>query len=78
MTNWVGVMAPVRTPPAVVAKLHDAFVAAVQAPDTRERYSTIGVDPLTAPTTAAFGTFVRDEFTRWEKVVRQSGIQLQQ
>ena len=78
VTNWVGVMAPVRTPPAVVAKLHDAFVAAVQAPDTRERYSTIGVDPLTAPTTAAFGTFVRDEFTRWEKVVRQSGIQLQQ
>ena len=78
VTNWVGVMVPVRTPPAVVAKLHDAFVAAVQAPDTRERYSTIGVDPLTAPTTAAFGTFVRDEFTRWEKVVRQSGIQLQQ
>ena len=78
VTNWVGVMVPVRTPPAVVAKLHDAFVAAVQAPDTRERYSTIGVDPLTAPTTAAFGIFVRDEFTRWEKVVRQSGIQLQQ
>lgn len=77
VTNWVGVMVPVKTPPAVVAKLHDAFVAAVQSADTRDRYSAIGLDPLTAPTTAAFGNFVRDEFTRWEKVVRQSGIQLQ-
>ena len=77
VTNWVGVMVPVKTPPAVVAKLHAAFVAAVQSADTKERYSAIGLDPLTAPTTTAFGTFVRDEFARWEKVVRQSGIQLQ-
>ena len=77
VTNWVGVMVPVKTPPAVVAKLHAAFVAAVQSADTKERYSAIGLDPLTAPTTTAFGTFVRDESARWEKVVRQSGIQLQ-
>ena len=37
-----------------------------------------GVDPLTSPSTAAFTTFVREEFGRWEKVVHQAGIQLQQ
>ncbi len=77
-TNWYGVMAPANTPPAVLARLHSAFVAAVESPDTRERYATIGIDPLVSPSSAAFGTFVREEFTRWEAVVRSSGIQLQQ
>jgi tripartite-type tricarboxylate transporter receptor subunit TctC len=75
-TNWLGVMAPGRTPPEAIAALHEAFVAAVQAPDTRERYATIGVDPATSPTSAAFGTFVREEFVRWTQVIKQGAIKL--
>src|SRR5688572_1742578 len=67
-TNWLGVMAPARTPPAVLERLHAVFTAAVNAPDTRERYASIGVDQTTSASGAAFGTFVRDEFARWEKV----------
>ena len=77
-TNWYGVMAPAATPPAIVARLHAAFVSAVEAPDTRERYASIGIDPMVSQSTVAFASFVRDEFVRWEKVVRSSGIQLQQ
>jgi tripartite-type tricarboxylate transporter receptor subunit TctC len=76
-TNWYGVMAPAATPPAVVARLHAAFLSAVEAPETRERYAGLGVDPVVSQSPAAFATFVREEFTRWEKVVRGSGIQLQ-
>ena len=78
VTNWIGVVVPARTPAATVERLRAALVAAVDASDTRERYATIGVDPFTAPSAAAFGTFMREEFARWEKVVRQTGIQLQQ
>ena len=77
-TNWYGVMAPAATPPAVITRLHAAFVSAVEAPDTRERYARVGVDPITSQSTAAFASFVRDEFARWEKVVRSTGIHLQQ
>jgi tripartite-type tricarboxylate transporter receptor subunit TctC len=77
-TNWLGVMAPARTPPAVLERLHAVFTAAVNAPDTRERYASIGVDQTTSASGAAFGTFVRDEFARWEKVVKQSGVKLTQ
>jgi tripartite-type tricarboxylate transporter receptor subunit TctC len=70
-TNWLGVMVPVRTAPATIARLHSALTAAVDAPESRERYTSIGVDPLTSPSTAAFTTFVREEFGRWEKVVHQ-------
>ena len=76
--NWYGVMAPAATPPAVVARLHDAFVAAVTASDTRERYANLGLVPLYQPTAAAFGTMVREEFARWGKIVAASGVHLQQ
>lgn len=77
-TNWYGMMAPAATPPAVVARLHAAFVSAVQAPETRERYAGLGIDPTTSQSTGAFATFVREEFARWGKVVRNTSIQLQQ
>ena len=76
-TNWYGVMAPAATPAAVVARLHAAFLSAVEAPETRERYAGLGVDPVVSQSPAAFANFIREEFTRWEKVVRGSGIQLQ-
>jgi tripartite-type tricarboxylate transporter receptor subunit TctC len=78
VTNWIGVVVPARTPAATVERLRAALVAAVESTDTRERYTAIGVDPLTAPSAAVFGTFMRDELARWEKIVRQTGIQLQQ
>ena len=76
-TNWLGVMAPAKTPAAVIERLHAAFAAAVAAPESRERYSSVGVDPLVSKTPAAFGGFVRDEFARWEKVVRQANVKVQ-
>lgn len=77
-TNWYGVMAATATPPAVIAKLHAAFSAAVQAADTRERYAGVGVDPIYSETPGAFGSFMREEFARWGKVVRSRGIKLEQ
>jgi len=76
-TNWLGVMAPAKTPPAILERLYAAFSAAVAAPETRERYATVGVDSSVSKSPAAFGSFVRDEFARWEKVVRQANVQLQ-
>jgi tripartite-type tricarboxylate transporter receptor subunit TctC len=77
-TNWYGVMVPTATPPAAVSRLHAAFISAVGAPETRERYAGVGVDPLTSKSPAAFASFVQEEFTRWGKVVRSTGIRLQQ
>ena len=76
--DLVRVMAPAAVPPATLTRLHAALVSAAQAPETRERYASIGVDPIVSASPAAFTTFVRDEFARWEKVVRSTGIKLQQ
>jgi tripartite-type tricarboxylate transporter receptor subunit TctC len=71
--NWYGLLAPARTPPAVVAKLHDAVVAALDAPDVRDKLVQSGAIP--APTTSAeFGQILRDELARWGRVVREKNI----
>jgi tripartite-type tricarboxylate transporter receptor subunit TctC len=76
--NWYGVMAPAGTPPALLDRLHAAFAAAVNTPETRERLSAAAVEPMSSESPIAFGQFVREEFARWGQVVRATGIQLQQ
>jgi tripartite-type tricarboxylate transporter receptor subunit TctC len=71
--NWYGLLAPAKTPPAVIAKLHDAVVTAINAPDVQERLVQSGAVP--APTSSAqFAQFLSDELARWGRVVREKNI----
>jgi tripartite-type tricarboxylate transporter receptor subunit TctC len=70
--GW-GVMAPARTPPAVVDRLHGAIVAAVNAPDVRERFGALAVEPRTN-TPAQFRALLESDLRRWAEVVRNAGI----
>jgi tripartite-type tricarboxylate transporter receptor subunit TctC len=71
--NWYGLLAPAGTPPAVIAKLHGAFVAAINDPVIKEKLIQSGAIPV-ANSPAEFGKFLKDEYDRWGKVVREKGI----
>jgi tripartite-type tricarboxylate transporter receptor subunit TctC len=71
--NWYGLLAPAKTPVAVLAKLHDAVAATLDAPDVREKLVQSGAIP--APTSSAeFGKLLADELARWGRVVREKNI----
>jgi tripartite-type tricarboxylate transporter receptor subunit TctC len=71
--NWSGVMAPAKTPPAIVAKLNAAFTAAVRDPEVRRKLVQSGVAP--SPTSSdEFGQIIRGETERWAKIIRDKGI----
>ena len=71
--NWYGLLAPARTPPTVIAKLDEAVVAAIEAPDVHEKLVQSGALP--APTSSAeFGAFLLYELARWGRVVRERNI----
>ena len=74
--HWWGVMAPARTPPAVIAKLHGEIVKALAAPDVRERFTTLAVEPRTN-TPEQFRALIESDLVRWAKVVRDAGIKLE-
>ena len=74
-STWYGVMVPAGTPRAIVDKLNAAFVAALNAPDVRERlthdnYELVGNSP------AEFGKYVRAEIPKWARVVKVAGARV--
>jgi tripartite-type tricarboxylate transporter receptor subunit TctC len=71
--NWYGLLAPAKTPPAVIAKLNDAFVKAINDPTIKKKLIDSGAVPV-ADTPAEFGKFFKAEYERWGKVVRERGI----
>jgi tripartite-type tricarboxylate transporter receptor subunit TctC len=71
--NWYGLLAPAKTPPAVINKIHDAFVQAINDPTVKQKLIDSGAIPV-ADTPAEFGKFFKAEYERWGKVVRERGI----
>lgn len=70
---WVGLHGPAGLPPAVVQRLNDALAKALVAPDLRERYASVGADPLPLPA-REFGAMVREDVTKLAKTIEAAGI----
>jgi tripartite-type tricarboxylate transporter receptor subunit TctC len=71
--GWVGLHAPVGTPPEVVGTLEAAVSKALQSPDLRERLATQGAD-VAALSGGAYRKLVMDEAARWKEIVGAVGI----
>jgi tripartite-type tricarboxylate transporter receptor subunit TctC len=73
--TWWGLVAPAQTPASVIQKLNQAFVQALQAPETKTRFTNLMAEPV--PTTPeAFGQFIRSELSKYELVVKRSGAKV--
>ena len=58
----------------MIAKLNAAFVKAINDPVVKQKLIESGAIPV-ADTPAQFGKFLKAEFERWGKVVREQGHQ---
>jgi tripartite-type tricarboxylate transporter receptor subunit TctC len=72
VTSWYGVFGPARLPAPIVAKLNAEIGRAVTAPEVKERLATLGAEP-SVKSPDEFGRYVRQEITKWAKVVKDSG-----
>jgi tripartite-type tricarboxylate transporter receptor subunit TctC len=71
--NWIGVFAPAGTPQNAIESLHGAFVAALGAPDVRQKLVAVGFE-IVASTPGELDEFVRGEFAHWDKFVREFDV----
>jgi tripartite-type tricarboxylate transporter receptor subunit TctC len=74
MEVWFGVWAPAATPRPVLQKLAADIRAAMTAPEVREQYAKLGIEPGTL-FLDDFARFVRAEVAKYEKVVKRADIQ---
>jgi tripartite-type tricarboxylate transporter receptor subunit TctC len=70
--GWIGIVAPAKTPVAVLDKLNAEIVRMLKDPDVKERLNTLAFTPV-AGTRAEFGAFIQSEIAKWGKAVKESG-----
>lgn len=73
VSSWVGIMAPAKTPKAVTDKLNATIAAVLKEADVRERFATLGVEPV-GNTSEQFGEQIKVDLARWRKVVEAAKI----
>jgi tripartite-type tricarboxylate transporter receptor subunit TctC len=73
--TWWGLVAPAGTPRDAVQRLNGAFVAALQSPEAKTRFTALMAEPV--PTTPdEFASFMKAELVKYEKVVKASGAKV--
>ena len=72
VTSWYGFFGPAALPKEIVAKVNADIAAILGAADLKERLATLGAEPGSM-TQDAFTRYVREEITKWTKVVKESG-----
>jgi tripartite-type tricarboxylate transporter receptor subunit TctC len=71
---WQGVMAPAKTPTAVLDQLNGAINAIVAMDDVRARLNDLGMDPIGTGSVDELQHFLAAEIERWGKVVEAAGL----
>ena len=75
--TWYGLFAPTGVKPDIVERLNTEVVKLMNAPETKNKLAQVGLDVATS-TPAEFGKFVRAEYEKWGRVIKEANIRVQQ
>jgi tripartite-type tricarboxylate transporter receptor subunit TctC len=69
---WIAVVAPARTPAAIVTRLNQSLVELVKSSETQKRFADLGLRAVSS-TAQELGEYMKTELVRWGKVVEAAG-----
>jgi tripartite-type tricarboxylate transporter receptor subunit TctC len=72
-TQWYGLNAPAKTPPAIIQRLAEEAAKAARQPAVAERYAQDNAEAV-GSTPKEYADFIAKEQVRWGEVVRKAGI----
>lgn len=75
VVNWFGVIAPARTPPAIIRRVNAELNKALQSPELVKMLNSQTAEAA-GGTPEAFGNVIRADYSKWQKVVKQSGARV--
>jgi tripartite-type tricarboxylate transporter receptor subunit TctC len=73
VSSWYGLLAPAKTPKAVIQRLQQEIATVLAMPEVREKYLASAFDPV-ASTPEAFGAQIKTDFARWAQVVKEANL----
>ncbi len=74
--TWFGMFAPAGLPPEILRRLQSETVAALRAPDLRERFDAVGAEPV-GSSSEAFVERIRSDGLRWAEVIKAGNVKVQ-
>jgi tripartite-type tricarboxylate transporter receptor subunit TctC len=72
---WYGLLAPAKTPPAIVKQISDDLAKVVADPDTQARIRNAGLDPTSLDSTQ-MGDLIKRDVARWRDVANRVKLSL--
>ena len=75
INTWFGLFVPAGTPKAIVDRLHDEFVTALNLPEVRGKMLALGAEPV-GSTPDQFAAYIRSEAAKYAKLVKASGARV--
>jgi tripartite-type tricarboxylate transporter receptor subunit TctC len=75
VTGWFAFFVPARTPPAIVAKIHNDTVAALNDPAAKSKLANIGM-VAAGSTPEQLAALIEAEMTKWRPVINEANIAL--
>lgn len=72
-TTDFAMFAPAGTPPEILARIHQANLATLRAPEIRNRIIELGIEPVEG-TPEGFEAYYRAELNKWGAIIREKGI----
>jgi len=73
VSSWFALFVAARTPPEIVARLHQDAVAALNHPPVKARYAQLGAT-VVGSSPSELATFLQAEIDRWGPVIKAAGI----
>ena len=75
MGTWFGVLAPAKTPPAIVNRLNADIVKVLNLPDVRKRLEEVGAEPI-ANTAEQMAAQIRADTENFAKLVKRANVEM--
>jgi len=73
VSSWFALFVAARTPPEIIARLHQDAVAALNHPPVKARYAQLGAT-VVGSSPSELATFLQAEIDRWGPVIKAAGI----
>jgi len=73
---WFAIVAPPKTPQAIVEKINAAVNEALNDPDVRKRLQGLSAE-IVGGTTQATAAYMKEEVGRWNNIIKSAGVKLE-
>ena len=76
VTSWLGIVVPAGTPPAIQARIAAPLAEFIREPAVVQRFKDLGAVAAVPNTPEDFAAWIRKDYDKWARVVRETGIKL--